>query len=98
MVEENLHPRAVHSLPLVPSPARGWPLTPADLGRVVDVPGLGVQGRLLSINYDEAQAPMGSTPTVLVELEETGAIPGAGTTVRAFGAAQYGPSTYQEET
>lgn len=97
IVEENLHPRAVHQLTLAPSAARGWPLTPADLGRVVNVPSLGLQGRLISINYDEAHAPMGSTSTVLVELEETGVIPGARTTVRAFGAAQYGRSTYQLE-
>jgi len=98
IVEENLHPRAVHQITLVPSAARSWPLTPADLGRVVDVPSLGLQGRLLSINYDEAHAPMGSTSTVLVELEETGAIPGARTLVRTYAAAQYGRSTYQEET
>lgn len=97
IVEENLHPRAVHQLTLVPSAARGWPLTPADLGRVVDVPSLGLQGRLITISYDEAHAPMGSTSTVLVELEETGAIPGARTLVRTYAAAQYGRTTYQEE-
>lgn len=97
MVEENLHPRAVHQLTLAPSAARGWPLTPADLGRVVDVPNLGLQGRLISINYDEAHAPMGSTSTVLVELEETGAVPGTRTAVRTYAAGQYGRSTYQQE-
>lgn len=97
MVEENLHPRAVHQLTLAPSAARGWPLTPADLGRVVDVPNLGLQGRLITISYDEAHAPMGSTSTVLVELEETGAIPGTRTTVRTYAAGQYGRSTYQQE-
>ena len=34
---------------------------------------------------------------VVVELEETGAIPGARTLVRTYASAQYGRSTYQEE-
>lgn len=97
IVEENLHPRAVHQLTLVPSVQRGWPLTPEHVGRVVDVPSVGMQGRLISISYDEAHTPSGSLSTVQVELEETGVIPNTRAHVRTYAAGAYGRSTYQPE-
>lgn len=97
IVEENLHPRAVHQLTLVPHPDRGWPLTPEHLGRVVNVPSANLAGRLISIGYDEAHTPSASQSTVLVELEETGSIPGSVTATTHYRAAHYGRSAYQQE-
>lgn len=97
IVEENLHPRAVHHLVLVAHPDKGWPLTPADLGRVVNVPSQGMQGRLLSLSYDEAHVPGGSQTVVTAELEEIASIPGSSTAIRSYRAAHFGRSTYQQE-
>lgn len=97
IVEENLHPRAVHELTVAPHPDLGWPVTPQHLGRVIEVPSLNLHARHTSITYDEMHTPAGSHSTVLIELEETGRIPGSITSSSTYGAAHYGRSAYQEE-
>lgn len=99
IVEENLTPKTVYSLPLQPSVDSGWPARPHHLGRAarVQAPGLNLTGRVVSIDYPEAHTALGSNSGVTIEVEVSEPPAGSRAASRAFGRAAYGVSHYQQE-
>lgn len=99
IVEENLTPKTVYSLPLAPARERGWVVRPHHLGRAATVlaPGLNLSGRVVSVEYDEAHTPLGSSSGVTVEVELAQAPAGSRAASHKFGRAAYGVSHYQQE-
>lgn len=99
IVEENLTPKVVYRLPLAPSRSEGWALRPHHLGAAARVraPGLQLDGRVVSIEYDEAHTPLGSTTNVVVEVEVAEAPEGSRAASQTFARSAYGVSSYPRE-
>lgn len=97
VVEENHVPKVVYQLPLAPAREQGWAYHPRHLGGAVDVPALGVKGRVTAHDYTESHSPGGSSSALVVDVEVAQAMPNtpAAPTGRKFGRAVYGVTTYQ---
>ena len=99
IVEENLAPKSVYHLPVVPSTANGWVARPSHLGRAGRVVGAGlsVAGRVVAIDYEEAHTAGGSNSGVTVEIEAASVPTGSRAVNAHYAQAAYGISHYQVE-
>lgn len=97
IVEENLTPKVVRTLTIVPARAGGHAARPWHVGRAASVPALGITGRVASLDYSEAHTPQGSTSSVTIDVETTAAPAGSRAAARGYRRAAYGLSQYQQE-
>lgn len=99
IVEENLTPKVVRTLTLVPARADGYAAGPWHMGRAVRVPALGVEGRLTSIDWAEAHTAQaqGDTSQLTIDIESTAAPEGSRAAATTYRRAAYGLSHYQQE-
>jgi len=97
IVEENLTPKVVRQLTIVPARADGYAVRPHHVGRAAAVPALGITGRITALDYSEAHTAQGSTSSLTIDVESTEAPSGSRAAARAYRRSAYGLSTYQLE-
>lgn len=97
IVEENLTPKVVRQLTIVPARADGYAVRPHHVGRAAAVPALGITGRITALDYSEAHTAQGSTSSLTIDVESTEAPSGSRAAARAYRRSAYGLSTYQKE-
>lgn len=96
IVEENLSPKTVYSLPIAASRADGWAAKPWFVGRgaIVTAPGLNIAGRVTALDYSETHTAAGSQTELTIDVEVAQPPIGSRAGTQRFGRAAYGVSHY----